>query len=659
MTNPVDIPTSKPVLAELSDSGEHVRVTFGYNPQFVKAVKSVPGARFRGKDKPDGPSWRLACDLPTMRKLREAFGDKLALGPELTRWGKAEVEKEAKLTNLSDADDAQLDTFHLDNSKFELRPYQRADIKFMAETNVLNANQPGAGKTIETIGAIIEADMAWGQHLVLAPKTSLRTVWETQVKGAYEGAGLDEPVILTGDTPKERREALAEAVKLAEGGYAFWLVVNPAMCRMKRQKVEGTSGDNIQYEEVLTNQGFIEVQWDSITIDEFHLMGLSNPSTATAQGCYHVAEVTEPAKRFALSGTPMGGKPIKLWGALKFLNPEEFTSRWNWARHWLVINTNGYGSSIEGIMPGREHDFYEHLKPYLVRRTKREALPGLPPKQYIDVWCPMTPRQAEQYKAMATDAEWRMEGAAEEDRLSATNILAEYTRLKQFAGAFCEVSRTGREVNGIPQLKVKATQDSGKLDQLLQKLLEENVIGTSKDDDDELKNAIVFSQFNEMVYMVAEALEAKGVPVATITGKTKEWKRNAIQDAFQTRETQTVKVGHRTETVEPARVVIMNTAAGTAIQMSQADTVHMLDETWVPDNQEQAEDRAHRGDDLTMAKDEVRIYYYRTTGSIEEYIQKLVADKALNNKTILDLRRRMRKELAKAEAEATAAGAEA
>lgn len=657
MTNPTDIPTSKPVLAELSDSGEHVRVTFGYNPQFVKAVKTVPGATFRGKDKPDGPCWRLACDLPTMRKLREAFGDKLALGPALTRWGKAEVEKEAKLTSLSDADDATLDTFNLDNSTFTLRPYQKADIKFMATTNVLNANQPGAGKTIETIGAIIEADMAWGQHLVLAPKSSLRTVWETQIKGAYEGAGLDEPVILTGDTPKERRAALDEAVQLAADGYAFWLVVNPAMCRMKRQKVKGTSGDAIQYEEVLSNPGLIEVDWDSMTIDEFHLMGLSNPSTATAQGCYHVAEVTEPAKRFALSGTPMGGKPIKLWGALKFLNPEEFTSRWNWARHWLVINTNGYGSSIEGIMPGREHDFYEHLKPYLVRRTKREALPGIPPKQIIDVWCPMTPTQREQYVQFANDAEWRMEGAAEEDRLSATNVLAEYTRLKQFAGSFCEVSRTGREVNGIPQLKVKNTADSGKLEQLLQKLAEENVIGTGQDDDT-LANALVFSQFNEMVAMVAEALEAKGVPVATITGKTKDWKRNAIQDAFQTRETQTVKVGSRTEVVEPPRVVIMNTmAGGTAITMSQADSVHILDETWVPDNQEQAEDRAHRGDDLTMAKDEVRMYYYRTTGSIEEYIQKMVADKQLNNKTILDLRRRMRKELA--EAEKAAAGQDA
>lgn len=638
--------TTAKVLANITADGDRINVTFDYNPSFVRAAKQVPGYRFVPKDK-GGPAWRYPLDLNTGRKLREVFGDDLTLGDELKTWGQNQVKKERNLSDLSQADDAELEVtpaqmsegVEVDGRKFQLRPYQKADIKFMATTNVINANQPGAGKTIETIAAMFESGLEWGQHLVFAPVSSLRNVWEDQLKFAYKAAGYDEPTVLTGDTPKERTAAIKEAKRMSDEGLAFWLVLNPHMARLKR--VKHGKGDAMTVTEELVAPELAEIDWDSMVIDEFHLMGLSNPSTLGARGVMEIAETTQPVKRFALSGTPMGGKPIKLWGALRFLEPQKFTSRWNWARHWLVVNNNGYGSSIEGIMPGREVDFYNHLKPYLVRRTKREALPGLPPKNIIDVWCSMTPRQADQYKQFATEAEWRIEDAEEAGRLTATNVLTEYLRLKQFASAYSDVARTGRETrDGVAELKVVPTKDSGKFEQLIEKLKEENVIGTSKDDDD-LKCALIFSQFNGMVEMVAKELNEMGVPTDIISGATTGKKRDELVKAFQTR------------APGAPRVLVLNTmAGGSAITLSQADSVHMLDETWVPDNQEQAEDRAHRGDDLTMGKDEVRVYYYRTKGSIEEYVRKLVADKNLNNKTILDLRRRMQQDLADAEGSA-------
>lgn len=650
------------VVAEIDSSGDWVNVEFKYNPQFVLKVKKVPSARPNSPTarKRGAPFWRVDLDLNTMRRLREVFGDDLGLGAELKAWGKGEVTKEKSLSDLSSADDADLDrvpkTFKWNGSggtkKKALRPYQRADIKFMASTPVINANQPGAGKTSETILALFEADLEGKSHLVFAPIPSLENVWGHEIREIYaawnklnpkqrpKGWKKVEPTILTGSNPKERREAITEAKKLADKGEQVWLILNPAMARLKRQKVEGTKGDSIEYEEVLVSPELIEIDWSSITIDEFHLMGLSNPTTLGARGVNQIAEATQPDKRFALSGTPMGGKPIKLWGALHFLEPGKFTARWNWARHWLVINSNGYGHQIEGIMPGREVDFYEHLKPYLVRRTKQEALPGLPPKQRIDVWCEMTPKQKEQYVTFATEAEWRMEDAEEEGRLTATNILAEYMRLKQFASAYCEVHKTGRENNGIDELEVIPTSESGKLEQLIEKLEEENVIVKSEDDDDP-KCALVFSQFNGMVKMIAAVLREKGVPVAEIRGGISDKNRMAAAKAF-------------TDQTEGApRVLVMNTMAGTSLNLSEADTVHMLDETWVPDNQEQAEDRAHRGDEKTMAKDEVRVYFYRTRNSIEEYIRQLVADKQMNNRTILDLRRRMQKTLKQEEEKAS------
>jgi len=292
---------------------------------------------------------------------------------------------------------------------------------------------------------------------------------------------------------------------------------------------------------------------------------------------------------------------------------------------WLKVTDNGYGSVIEGVQEGMEDKFSEHLKPYLIRRTKAEALPGLPPKQRIDVWCTMERRQEEQYRTFASEAEWRIEDAESEGRVSATNVLDEYTRLKQFASSYCDVEGTDGDLKIIP------TATSGKFNRLKEKLAEEGVY-----DKDVQATAIVFSQFKGMVNMITEELNGEGIPAEMITGDTKAKDRARIVKAFQG------------QTEGAPRVVVISTkAGGTAITLSRADSVHILDETWVPDDQEQAEDRAHRGDGLTMARESVRIYYYRTRNTIEEYIQQLVIDKQMNNDTILDLRRLMsRQELA-------------
>jgi hypothetical protein len=666
-----------PVVAEVSDDGDRVNVIFKYAPERVVKIKKVPSARFVPREK-GGPLWRLDLDLPTMRKLREQFGNELGLGPKLKAWGHGETTEETKLISMSDANDADLVNVPARmvkgvklkgmKKRFKLRPYQKADIKFMAAQNVINANQPRTGKTIEVVCATFEAELEWGQHLVFAPKTSLRDVWETDIKKAYALAGFDEPTILTGDTPAERKDAIKLAKQYTEEKLHFWLLLNPAMARMKR-KMQG-KGDSAKVVEELAHPELAElIDINTYTIDEFHLAALSNPSSQSRRGFVYIAEATQPDRIWALSGTPMGGKPIKLWGALNLLNGNQFSSRWNWARHWLVINSSQYGSDIEGIMPGREVDFYNHLKPYLVRRTQREALPGLPPSNRIPVWCDMTPKQLEQYKHFATEAEWRIEGAEEEGRLTATNVLAEYTRLKQFASAFCEVKKTGREVNGIPEIQVKPTMDSGKIAQLVEKLEEVNVIAKGKDADDP-KYAVIFSQFKAFVYALCDYLWFEhSLPCATITGDTKDKARPALVKSYQDQSIKPLEEyrddpGVRTvpddiqrliDAGTPPRVLIMNTlVGGAALTLDRGETAHILDETWVPDNQEQAENRITPTTEERMERPDIGIYYYRTKSSIEEYIQKLVADKHLNNKTVLDLRRRMQKDLEEAEKQAAA-----
>lgn len=575
--------------AELSEDGRAIEVHFPYDPNAIYAIKAVPGRKFVPKQD-GGPKWRVPLDLTSARRLREEFGDNLTLGEALKAWGRDRVANERNLRSLSIADDWPLKDLEITSKLPELaqwfRPYQRADVKYLASTNALNCNEQGLGKTTEIIAAVFEAGLEDGPHLVVAPKTSLETVWLMELR-----RWTDHKVfVYSGDVPKTAREKIYEDVaECMEKGEPFWFV---------------TTADTIR------RGNDPDVEWNSFTIDEFHKTGLSEPKNKFPQNANRI----KCKRRFAVSGTPMGGKPIKLWGGLHFLDPVEFSSKWRWAEQWLVIRDNGFGKEILGIQPGREDLFFQVHAQWLLRRLKSEVLPQLPPKQYVDVWCTMTPKQKRQYEDFARDAEIKIN----DEHLSATSILAEFTRLKQFANSMCT----------LEEGRVLPTTESGKLPYLLERLQE---VGIDPDDPSGDAQAVIASQFKGMANMTADWLESLGIPCARITGDTKGKDRLSIVESFQNGD-------------GPRVVVMTTTAGGVSITLDKADTVHILDETWNPDDQEQLADRIHRASRIHQ----VTVYTYRSTGTLEESIFEMVIGKGLTNKQVLDLSRNLYKKSATA-----------
>jgi hypothetical protein len=94
----------------------------------------------------------------------------------------------------------------------------------------------------------------------------------------------------------------------------------------------------------------------TIVFDEYHLMGLANTKSQTYQAANDLL-LHEDGQKILLSGTPMGGKPIRLWGALHFLEPDAFIAMWRWAKQWLEIEEVDTGAAgmkqkIHGIAQG-------------------------------------------------------------------------------------------------------------------------------------------------------------------------------------------------------------------------------------------------------------------------------------------------------------------
>jgi SNF2 family DNA or RNA helicase len=365
-----------------------------------------------------------------------------------------------------------------------------------------------------------------------------------------------------------------------------------------------------------------KLKWKTVIIDEYHTTGLVNVSGDLSKGT-QFGKLVRNIKRerlFLVSGTPMGGKPIKLWGALHHIDQSKFSSKWRWAETWLNIEAGYDGhKKIGGIQPGREDEFFSDHARYIVRRLKSEVVPELPPIQRVDVWCDMSKRQSNQYAKMERDAEIRIN----EHRLSAVGVLAEYTRLKQFSNAECSVA-TRLKADGEEEIRVYPV-NSGKLDYLVERLDE---LGIRKNDEEGDDVAVVASQSREMVDWVCYMLNKMGIKSEKITGKISERKRNDLVRRFQSGKD------------SPRVLCVTTTAGGVAITLDRADTVHILDETWNPDDQEQLEDRIHRISRIHH----VTAYYYRSIGTIEEDIYKVAKDKRITTKNILDVRRQMMKE---------------
>jgi SNF2 family DNA or RNA helicase len=592
------------------DREHRILAQFSYNPAYVTLIKEIEGAEFIGKERPLGPAWHLPLMLGVCTDLKNLFGQNLRVEEDVKKWYKAENERQAEMRGHMDALDGDLSSLpqELPELAGTLHPYQRAAAVFGANAhNFLIADQPGLGKTLETIAAIYEGGTQ-GSTLIIAPKTSLESVWEKEI--LMWGSGMVYTYPEKGG--KKVRERLVKAY-MEDDSPVKWLITTPDSHRPKRVETgRYTAKGDPEYDEFPSYPLISDHVWDNVVIDECHKGAIRNPKTLTAQALYKL----QSHRRIALSGTPMKNRPSDLWGTLHWLEPEIYTSRWGWIMRFCDTSNNGYGIKVGGIREDREEELQQMLSTLMIRRTKREVAPQLPDKTIINKWVGMTPAQAKIYRIMEKEAKVKL---GDMD-VSATNILSEFLRLKQFAA--CRYERSA-----ILDDPIVPANDSGKLNMMDEIMSERDVYDGWEDDGEKV---VVFSQFAQLVKLAAQRAHDSGASVALITGSFSGWITESGQwlEAVSRRDVMTSFQGDG----GPNAIFITTSAGGVAITLDRASTVVFLDEMWSPADMEQAEDRCHRISRIHN----VSIYYIRTKGTIDEYICNLVAGKAEGAKQVLD-----------------------
>lgn len=322
-------------------------------------------------------------------------------------------------------------------------------------------------------------------------------------------------------------------------------------------------------------------QYDLVVLDEGHY--LKNPTalrTKTALGYRRKAEpglISLAPRRVVLTGTPIPNRVDECYSVIRALAPETIDSMnfFSFLNHYAIVKSNGFGDKVVGIR--HEAELYQRLRAgFMVRRLKADVLKDLPDKTYKMVVF---------------------------DKAGFKSVL---NRERQFSAA--EILSRGLPVgSALPEIRREMGIAKAPLvSQYVEDLLED---GTEK--------VIVFAHHREVVEILARNLHKHGV--CTITGETSPKVRQTMIDIFQ-------REGGN-------RVIICNiVAGGVGVTLTRAADVVFAEASWVPGENEQAEDRAHR---IGQTRG-VLVHHLVVEGSLDAAILGSAAMKRRNIRTILD-----------------------
>ncbi|MDR3566296.1 MAG: DEAD/DEAH box helicase [Negativicutes bacterium] len=401
----------------------------------------------------------------------------------------------------------------------------------------------GLGKTLQVIAFILsERIKDPAPSIVVAPTSLLYNWFEEVVKFA---PGLKVAII---DGQQDERKLLLEDIEDAD-------IVITSYGLMRRD-VELYSKKQFKY----------------CFIDE--AQNIKNPNTLNSQS----AKQLKAKSYFALTGTPMENTLTDLWSIFDFLMPGYLGS------HKSFV-ANFENPIVKHQDMNALHELNRRVKPFVLRRLKREVLKELPDKIESRMVNEMTAQQARLYSAWLSQArnDFESEVAANGFGKSQIKILSLLTRLRQLC---CHPSLFIEDYCG----------GSGKLD-MLQELVDEAIGGGHR--------ILIFSQFTEMLGIIKKKLDSMSVSYYYLDGATKSEERFRMAQSFNTGMNEVFLISLK--------------AGGTGLNLTGADVVIHFDPWWNPAVENQASDRAHRYGQNKA----VQVYKLITKGTIEEKIYSL------------------------------------
>ncbi|KAI0014042.1 SNF2-family ATP dependent chromatin remodeling factor snf21 [Xylariaceae sp. FL0662B] len=454
-----------------------------------------------------------------------------------------------------------------------LKEYQIKGLQWMISlyNNNLNgilADEMGLGKTIQTISLVtylIERKQQQGPYLVIVPLSTL-TNWNLEFE---KWAPSVSRVVYKGP-PNARKQ---QQEKIRQGKFQVLLTT---------------------YEYIIKDRPILsKIKWFHMIIDEGHRMKNTNSKLSATISQYYNTRF-----RLILTGTPLQNNLGELWAMLNFVLPNIFKSVKTFDE-WFntpFANTGGQDkmelNEEEQILVIRR--LHKVLRPFLLRRLKKDVEKDLPDKTEKVIKCKFSALQSRLYKQMVTHQKIAVSdgkgGKASARGLS--NMIMQLRKLCNHPFVFDEVENQMNPMNTSNDLLWRTAGKFELLDRILPKY---RATG---------HRVLMFFQMTAIMDIMEDFLRFRGIQYLRLDGTTKSEDRSDLLKAFNAPDS-------------PYFMFLLSTrAGGLGLNLQTADTVIIYDSDWNPHQDLQAQDRAHR----IGQKNEVRILRLISSSSVEEKI---------------------------------------
>jgi SWI/SNF-related matrix-associated actin-dependent regulator of chromatin subfamily A member 5 len=284
-----------------------------------------------------------------------------------------------------------------------------------------------------------------------------------------------------------------------------------------------------------------------------------------------------------LDRTPLQNSLHELWALLNFLVPDVFANSEQFDE-WFNLDIDDNDEKNRLIS-----QLHKILRPFMLRRLKKEVEKNLPPKHETILYTGMSAMQKKLYRDILIRDIDALQGKAG----SRTAILNIVMQLRKCAGH--PYLFPGVEDRTLPPLGEHLVESCGKmvlLDKLLKRLHERG------------HRVLLFTQMTRILDIMEDYLVMRRFKYCRIDGNTTYEVREDYIDAFNAPNS------------EKFIFLLSTRAGGLGINLQTADVVILYDSDWNPQADLQAQDRAHR----IGQKREVQVFRFVTEHTVEEKI---------------------------------------
>jgi len=449
-------------------------------------------------------------------------------------------------------------------------PYQHEGAKFLAaHPQALLADEMGLGKSCQ---AILACDMVNAHRILVCAPANARINWDREFN--YWSVFSRPSAVLLGsrDTPLVKG---AEVVLVS-----YDLIIQPKVLEALKK-----------------------IQWTVLILDEAHLLK-ERTSKRTKAAYKHLAK--QSAHVWRITGTPAPNDASELWTHLS--SAGLFTLGYH---KFIDLFCDGYDGGFGFKITGTKNvpQLKTLLNQFMIRRKKEDVATQLPPISFHNHLVEPSPVDeelffADRFVAGGTRDAFHAELKAANDNLKACwSMAGERKQMSENRLSILEGLAT-------PMSTLRRYVGLSKVPEVAKILSEELTTGA-------MKKVVIFAAHRDVIMLLVSQLKAFGA--MAYFGGMDAHKKQRVIDRFQNEDRYRVFVGH---------IV----AAGTAITLTQAHEVVIVEPSWVPAENAQAAMRCHR---IGQTKP-VRVRFFSIAGSIDESINMTLRRKTAELTKIFD-----------------------